>query len=184
MAWRDAFERCNGPRIDGVPLSNAGRDLAVGNVPASLTDFWLEVGVAAYVDRAFWFCDPAYYATYVERDRHIRGGYVVARNSFADLFVWKAGTLLLYTPTQGMLTTCGPHLDIWFEHALCAKTARTTYFRLRQHRSMQERHGAIASDECYGWVPIEAMGGSGELDTVQRLKLLPYLESARQALQG
>ena len=181
MSKFDEFEDSNGPRIGCQPLTPAGRKIIEGHLPKSFVDFWDETGVCGYVDGAFWFCDPSVYQAYADNNVDLSGSFVIGRNAFADLFVWHQEAIYGYTPLTGQKSELTPHVEIYFNKMFSSTHARKYLLRHAEFRAARARLGRAGADECYGYVPLPALGGSGEPDTLRRVKILPYLEIVRQA---
>ena len=66
------------------------------------------------------------------------------------------------------MTVLGTSVDAFLE-GLDDRDFQEAFLRLSLFDEVKQRLGACKPNECYGFVPALALGGSEEPDTVQRL---------------
>ncbi|MHC8440384.1 T6SS immunity protein Tdi1 domain-containing protein, partial [Bacteroides hominis] len=59
---------------------------------------------------------------------------------------------------------------------------RNFELKVSDFHKLVERLGLPAKDECYGYVPALALGGSKSLDNIQVVKMLPYIDMIAQMI--
>lgn len=144
-------------------------------VPADLIDLLRTDGFAFYGPRLFWTVDDAD----VEAARQawlpaFPQVSVLACGAFGQLFLWDGATvqvLLPHTAQVGLVAytvtqLCNEGLTpAWYiEDGLQPASAAAA----------ERAVGPLAPDEMYGYEPALALGGSGDLDTLRRYKLVEH----------
>ncbi len=56
------------------------------------------------------------------------------------------------------------------------------WFDLENYPVIQEKLGTPGYDECFGYSPLLAMGGSESIDNVRIVKTLPYIDISTQTI--
>ena len=179
-----------GPPAKALPMPAAELDALESRLPAELLAFWREYGLGIWLDGKFQFCRPADYAELVEQifegdpDLLPSATHLIGFSAFGELLLWNeqhervlvdlprlAARVRAFDvrkpndPAHFLLTTPLSLLgregsfDV-FEHDDAAEPlfARTL-----------ARLGPLALGQCYGFVPMLALGGSAKLDRIERL---------------
>lgn len=181
MGDLSGFEQGNGPPIGCKSVSDDEVLRWSGLLPDVILQHWKSAGRCGYAEGAFWFVNPDSYASAVSRLDRLKNPVVFGRTAFADLFLWSEGQMYYFTPEDQTYSKSGPYLETYFNVMLCEKTTRASLWRMRTFKSALKRLGPLGEDECYGYVPLPALGGSGKSDTLKKVKILPYLEIVRQS---
>jgi len=176
------FESCNQPRIGCRQATREEIDGWEGRVPAILLDHWRSVGWCGYADGAIWLTKPSDYEAYTATIDKLRRAPVIARTAFASLFLWLDEAIVLYTPETDQLSRGSRNPDIFFNSACCSQSVKKDLWDLADFRKLRKRLGPLEYDECFAPNPLPALGGSGDVSTMTKVKLLPFLEIARQAI--
>ncbi len=98
-----------------------------------------------------------------------------ATTAFGDILAWNLdGYIQLYKMTDGTseIIMCG---DDFFAQNIEDSAFQKTYFNLELFYDAQKKYGKILPDQCYAFIPIPALGGKKELNSIEVNPLLPYL---------
>ncbi|SCI51316.1 Domain of uncharacterised function (DUF1851) [uncultured Blautia sp.] len=98
-----------------------------------------------------------------------------ATTVFGDVVAWNLdGYIQLYKMTDGIseIVMCG---DEFFAQNIEDSTFQNTYFDLDLFYNAEKKYGKISPDQCYAFLPIPALGGKKELNSIEIQPLLPYL---------
>lgn len=163
------------------PPSEARRptdeDLAtLTDFPADLVALWKEHGWAGYGDGFYWTTDPRAFEDLVS-DWHglPRRAVVIGRDAFANLYLLHDGEVLQLNPHVDDWTMVAPTLDLFFRACLAMKSFREDYMWADLFREALQQHGPVAADECYGFFPALALGGSVDVASIRRVKMEEHL---------
>lgn len=181
MATYDNFVKLNGPASDCVPTPNLPVPGLVGSLPAGLEELWRRLGLCAYADGLLWIVDPAAFVPCLhEWFGPKKGMVVVARTAFADLFIWRRSGMTLLNPRVGRVARLPGQIELLFDHMLSRRHYVDDLCNREHFDSALPRLGKLSVNECYGYFPALAMGGSGEPQTLKRVGLFEHLSLLRQ----
>ncbi len=177
-----------GPPIERRDVPSSSIERYRGKLPDQLLVYWKEQGWCGYADGLFWTVDPEEYepvleawigdTPFMEHDAY----HLIARGAFGDLYFWgeKSGASLTISVPGA---TC-----VFKESQIIAEEAQTRkmqiFFAAMNRKGNDfdgmfvpalEKLGRLKHDEMYGFVPAMALGGSGELDQLEKLKAVEHL---------
>ena len=158
-----------------------------GRVPEQLLDLWQEAGRGTFCGGMVRLVNPADYQDFV--DRYFRKAW---NESAVPFLVTAFGDLFACVKSQ----TLGDHivfLNIRYgtfqilpnrPEILCNLHLfdKRHYYALDRYPEIREKAGTPQPDECLGYVPALALGGTEEDGNIQRVKLLPYIQEIAQAI--
>jgi hypothetical protein len=172
----DAF----GERHDCKPAPPERSTSYKGKLPELLLEFWDTEGYCGYRNGMFWFVDPDEYYEVLEEWKVVEH-IVFARNGFGDLFLWTANGLSILNVHLGDIYSIGSsRLDNFLNKLLIRESIINDLLYGKLYDKVVKKLGRIAPDECYTFVPALALGGSGTVDSVQRVKLKEQLSILAQ----
>ena len=182
----DAF----GPPVNAVPMAPAELEALAGRLPPELLAFWREYGLGMWLDGKFQFCRPTDYADLVRQifeddpDLLPSATHMVGFSAMGQLLLWNEQHKRVEVdlpwltarvdafdarkpggPTHFSLVTPLSHLDHEGSFDVFEQTdaAEPLFARARA------RLGPLDLGQCYGFVPMLALGGSAKLDRIERL---------------
>jgi hypothetical protein len=163
-----------------------------GHVLEPLIDFWRSYGWTSFINGQLWLPNPhdfdplieALFESDDEIDYH--KCHLVAYSAFGDLYIWSEDfRVIRISLPQGWLY-CRGITEAEFEGDLqklanfpLFGNVKTGYDSVDEngkplYKRAVKKYGALEPGECFGYVPALAMGGSGNLDEIQRVKALEY----------
>ena len=183
------YERFLENNADAIrqPVDAAEIAKYTGRVPEQLLVLWQEAGRGTFCGGMVRLVDPADYQAFV--DRYFRKAWNESAvpflvTAFGDLFACvksqplgdhivflniRYGTFQILPNRPEIL--CNIHL---FD--------KRHYYALDRYPEIREKAGTPQPDECLGYVPPLALGGTEEDGNIQRLKLLPYIQEIAQVI--
>lgn len=185
MASYDDFLKLNGPGSDCMPAPKLPIPGWVGSLPEGLEDLWRQLGLCAYAKGLLWIVDPGSFVPCLHEWFGPESGMIViARSAFADLFMWRESGMVTLNPRVGRLIELSGPIELFFDYALAKRSYRDGLCGREHFDIALPRLGKLSVNECYGYVPAQALGGSGEADTLQRVGLFEHLSLLRQLTSG
>ena len=183
-----------GPAHDRTDLSPRSVARYEALVPRRLQEWWTEQGLCGYGDGLFWFVDPADYESILRSllsDTPLANDdefTVIARNAFGSLWAWgrETGTLRI-SVAHGLVFSDRPprprrsqsQQESAFDVLLVTLTRRFADFYDNAGKPLfaraLKRLGRLAPDQMYGFQPALCLGGSADLENLQRVSVLEHL---------
>ena len=178
------FEKANGPRLDCQPAAPEIIRAYQDRVPDSLSAHWADAGFCGYAKGLLWITNPDDFTSLVkdwfgEQVNHL----VFARTALADLFLWSGSMVVLFNTQYGKPMEVSNRLEIFFNYSLCKKSVLDNLCSRATFAKARRRLGSLSHDECYGYVPAVALGGSETVESLQKVKLREYLAILAQAVR-
>jgi len=163
-----------------------------GRVPETLIDFWRAYGWTQFLKGRLWLPDPDDFAPLMEvlfegdPDIDPTTCHLIAYSAFGDLYIWSEQYQAInISPNQGWIYASGltdndfaddPNMIASFPFYSNVKTGYNAMDEKGKplYNRAVKKYGALESGECFGFVPALALGGSGNLDEIQRVKALEH----------
>lgn len=145
--------------------------------PAGAVEMWREHGTGWFSQGFFRIVDPAHAEEMLEGVYRLPPDSVVLfTTALADLVMWSDGFFYLLKwrwgvleilPREGSLETV---LEWMHDPELLEK-----YFSWLPYPEAAARDGVPALEECFGYVPLLALGGPSTADRLQRMGLWEHI---------
>ena len=98
-----------------------------------------------------------------------------AITAFGDIFAWNSdGYIQFYKMTEGTSTII-MRGDKFFIQNTADHEFQKAYFELDMFYAAKEQYGNLSPDQCYGFVPIPALGGKKDVASIQIEPSLAYI---------
>lgn len=163
--------------------------------PKELITLWQEVGLGTFGDGLFRIVSPDDYQdfvdTYIEdREKYFEYLLPFMTTAFGDIFVWVKDIcqnreyVIFINVRSGDWNIITSRMDLLFSLYIISEECLKRYFDLKvsDFSKLVDRLGLPAEDECYGYVPALALGGSKSLKNIQVVKMLPYIDMIAQMI--
>lgn len=145
-------------------------------VPAELVQIWQEDGLGTFLD------------DYLEllQDSYFRGGvaFPMFVTAFGDIITWEENAYV------GIVQYNIQDLDIMikrmnrFIEYVDDEDFKDDYFDIPLYKKAVAKHGELAYDECFGFVPLLALGGSKDVEHMDKVKVLEHIYLMYQLTGG
>ena len=163
--------------------------------PKELITLWQEVGLGIFSNGLFRIVSPDDYQdfvdTYIEdKEKYFEYLLPFMTTAFGDIFVWVKDIfqnreyVIFINVRSGDWDIVTSRMDLLFSLYIASEGCLKRNFELKvsDFHKLVERLGLPAKDECYGYVPALALGGSKSLDNIQVVKMLPYIDMIAQMI--
>ena len=159
-------------------------------VSEQLITLWKEVGLGTFCEGLFRIIEPDKYQAIVDDCYPMDGfGSVTPfiTTAFGDMFAYvrdcRIGDYVVFINVRyGTFKILSDQLDILFNIIFFNKGCLTSWFSLNEYHTIKSVKGIPASDECYGYVPALALGGTEVTDNIKILKTIPYIDMVLQSI--
>lgn len=151
-------------------------------VTPEIVALWRENGTGWFADGFFRIVDPAHAAERLEGAYPLpEGAVVVLTTALADLVVWVGGMFYLLKWRWGMLEGL-PHeggvddVVSWMRDPALLER----WFEWQPYPEAVARLGVPGLDECFGFVPLLALGGPNSADHLEVMDLWVHVALIHQ----
>jgi len=185
MKSYNSIERLLGAPIEGGNRSSTQLQKYEEILPAEIIQLWRRDGWCGYLGGTLWFVNPDDYIdilaewTISDTDNAL----VFARTAFADLFLYIRQQIFFLDVQYGDLFEIASGVDEMVGN-LADPDFREDCLKEQLFSTVHNRMGLLQSDECYMFVPVLALGGSGEAESVQKGKIREHLYLLSQVVLG
>jgi len=151
-------------------------------VPAELLEVWKQYGFGTFCDGYLKIVNPDDYTdlladTYQHNSTpapSLAAPLVLFATAMGDLLIWERGYLVLVDYRHGHTNSVGKNFKVLFRNF-----ADEGYLKHDLHwepyPAARERLGEPAFDECFGYVPLLALGGPEKVEHLQKVKLREHI---------
>jgi len=149
-------------------------------VPPELLEVWEQFGFGTFCDGYLKVVNPDDYADLLADTYQLTStpapapAIVLFTTAMGDLLIWERGYLVLVDYRHGQTTAISKGLDFFFEDLADGKTLAGE-FLWEPYPAARERLGEPAFDECFGYVPLLALGGPEKVEYLQKVKLREHI---------
>ena len=145
-------------------------------VPAELLQIWQEDGLGTFLDGYLKVINPDDYLELLQNS-YFRGeiSIPIFATAFGDIITWEKNEFL------GIIKYKDGTFDIFLENLslfikfLPDKSFTDDYFDIPLYKKAVAKHGQLAYDECFGFVPLLALGGFKDVDHMDKVKVLEHI---------
>lgn len=154
-------------------------------VPAELVQIWQEDGLGTFLDGYLKVINPDDYLELLQNS-YFRGeiSIPIFATAFGDIITWEKNEFL------GIIKYKDGTFDIFLENLslfikfLPDKSFTDDYFDIPLYKKAVAKHGQLAYDECFGFVPLLALGGFKDVDHMDKVKVLEHIYLMYQLTGG
>ena len=184
MTVFNKFTKTYGIGTDCRSISSTALSKYSQLVPDFLVQYWRDVGCCAYGNGLIWVIDPDDLVDVLDDwlgPNH--GAIPFCRSAFADIFVWSEGAVKSLATQFGKFDEIMARIDTFFDGPLCSDWYINDMLQKKLFHKAVKKLGALRYDECYAFEPVLALGGSGEIETIRKVKIREYLGVLSQIVE-
>ena len=95
---------------------------------------------------------------------------------FGDIITWEEGSYMMLINVKERDIHCLAKGMKYIWEDLSDDYFVNKYFELKQYEKAVAKHGELAYDECFGYTPLLAMGGSKKIANLKKVKIREHIE--------
>ncbi|WP_299251374.1 T6SS immunity protein Tdi1 domain-containing protein [uncultured Aquimarina sp.] len=145
--------------------------------PDEITFLLKEYSGDTFIDGFFSLVDPIEYEG-ILKDIYVpfkKPSNCFAKDAFGSLYLWENNSIKLINIRHGISEIIGRNPSVFFNLKMTDKGFLAKRLGIDSFYNAKERLGALAYDECYGYVPILAAGGAEKIENMQKVKLKEHI---------
>ena len=149
-------------------------------IPPELLEVWKQYGFGVFCEGYLKIVNPGEYADLLADTYQLTStpsptpALVIFATAMGDLLIWEDGFLSRIDYRHGEVEVVSKGLDFFFEDLADGETLPNE-FLWEPYPAARERLGEPAYDECFGYVPLLALGGPETVEHLQKVKLREHL---------
>jgi hypothetical protein len=146
------------------------------------SEFLKEHGVAGYDNGFIWSVNPYDFTDLAAEWRLKKTDHIIARTAFGDMFVWTGKKVLMVQVNYNKISEYGgDSIARLYDISFINPRAKRTMLLNDIFDKAVKKLGVLKPGECYGFVPAIPLGGKEDVNNLQKVELIPYLEMLAQA---
>jgi hypothetical protein len=148
-------------------------------LPLELIQFFKEYGIGTYMDGFLKIINPN------DFQDSLNEAYVNVNNkeivfgvtAFGDYLVWGGDSIRLIKFRYGTSSIIENDDDMtwFFDMDLAEDGYVEDNFSIQNYQLAKEKLGKLSIDECYGYIPILAAGGTEKVENLQKVKIKEHI---------
>ena len=145
-------------------------------VPVELIEIWKNKGLGTFLNGFLKVINPDDYSELV-RDSYFRGDIAIPifATAFGDMIVCEEGKYLrMVKYKDGVFITILENLPLFLQFVDEPDFA-DDYFELPLYTEAIEKYGLLDYDQCFGFVPLLALGGFKDMDHLDKVKIYEHI---------
>lgn len=147
-----------------------------GKLPAEILTVWQEYGLGTFYGGYLKVINPDDFQELVEKS-YFRGAVSIPvfATAFGDLITWEKGQFVgIITYRYGDSDIMMAGFDFFFEDLRDGELDEE-FFSIEQYQEAVQKYGALGYEECFGYVPLLALGGKESVEYLKKVKLKEHI---------
>lgn len=154
-----------------------------GKIPEQFIEIWKNYGFGSFLQGYFKTINPDDYIEFVRKSYFEKNCIPLLVTALGDIIVWERNEFIYilfyrYNDFDGISRGAK-----YFINDLVDKEFIEDCIKPKCFQDALQLLGAIAYDECYGYVPLLSLGGAEKPENLRKVKLREHLELMYQ-VQG
>jgi len=149
-------------------------------VPLELLEVWEDYGFGIFCEGYLKVVNPEDYADLLADTYQLTStpsssqALVLFATAMGDLLIWERGYLVRISYRYGQAETISRGLDFFFDD-LADNWTLSNELHWEPYPAARERLGEPAFEECFGYVPLLALGGPETVEHLEKVKLREHI---------
>ncbi len=145
-------------------------------LPVEIISLWKEKGFGVFYGGYLKVINPDDYISIV-RDSYFQGDVSIPifATAFGDILTWEEDKyvgILKYRYNDNDIISDGfKH----FYNIILDKEGASDFFTIDKYKKALKKYGDLKYDECFGYVPLLALGGSESTDNLKKVKIREHI---------
>jgi len=139
-------------------------------------------GISNFLDGFFWIINPKEYQDILDeiyiplKNPHI----CFAKDAFGGLYIWEDNSIFYVDIRFNYSKVIGRKPSVFFNSIMTDWSYFSNEVKEKNFKEAQEKLGKLADDECYGYVPLLALGGNEKVENLQKVKIREHISIIAQ----
>ncbi|MBC2303806.1 T6SS immunity protein Tdi1 domain-containing protein [Listeria booriae] len=144
-------------------------------VPEEILEAWQNYGFGTLMDGYLKLVNPQDYEEILEESsERYKDSVVLFTTAMGDILIWSEGYVRMLNYRYGIVKIIMSKFKFFFQ-SLESEKFKNDYLMWNPYQEAVKKLGIPAYDECFGYVPILALGGSEKVENLQKVKLKEHI---------
>lgn len=147
-----------------------------GKLPVEVIDIWREYGLGTFYNGYLKVINPNDYQELLEWS-YFRGDVSIPifATAFGDLITWEKNQFIgIVQYRYGESHIIADGFEFFMDDVKDGELDEE-YLSIRQYNAAVKKHGDLQYDECFGYVPILALGGKESVNNLKKVKIREHI---------
>ena len=156
-----------------------------GKIPVVLMEVWKRYGFGSFLGGYLRIINPNDYMD-ILKESYFRGdvSIPILATAFGDIITWEEGQYIRivkyrYNNFELMIGRFDLFLKLLRDEGFLRR-----FFTLADYVKAVEKYGELESDECFGYVPLLALGGAEDVEHLKKVKMKEHIAVITQLTGG
>jgi hypothetical protein len=148
-------------------------------LPETIISFWKEYGFGTFMDGYLKIINPEQYQEVFDTSYENKTNEIVfAVTGLGDFIVWAGDAIRFVNYRHGVDNIIQADGDFYFflNRNIVDEYCINTECKGKKYFSAKELYGKLEYDECFGYVPILAMGGKETVKNMRKVKIKDHIQ--------
>lgn len=148
-----------------------------GKLPDEYLDIWQEHGCGTFYGGYLKIIDPEDYRDLLENSYFLGNRAIpFLATAFGDLIIWEDNKYVVIVKYRyGERSVIESGFDFFMDDILFG-VLDEKYLSIKQYDAAVKKYGELEYDECFGYVPLLALGGKESVDNLKKVKMKEHIE--------
>ncbi|MGN0631733.1 MAG: T6SS immunity protein Tdi1 domain-containing protein [Ruminococcus sp.] len=165
--------------MDYIPVLNMEREIVEKYrkvIPQKLLELWENNGLGMFMDGYLKTINPDEYKGILNESYFNAANSIpIMATAFGDIITWEENKYVglvryKYGTSEIMISNYDLFLVLLNDNSFVNK-----FFQIDLYDKAVEKHGTLNYDECFGYVPIFALGGKATIEQVKKVKIREHI---------
>lgn len=148
-----------------------------GKLPDEYLNIWQEHGYCTFYGGYLKIIDPEEYQELLEKSYFLGNVSIpIMVTAFGDIITWEKDEfvgIVMYRYGENDIIQAGfKYLMMDIEYG----QLNEEYLSIKQYNAAVKKYGELEYDECFGYVPLLALGGKESVDNLKKVKMKEHIE--------
>lgn len=148
----------------------------VDKLPIELITFWKEYGFGTFYDGYLKAINPNEYKELIEKS-YFQGevSIPIFATAFGDLITWEKNQFVgIVKYRYGENDVISDGFDFFFDDVTDGELDEE-FLSIKQYKAATKKLGSLEYDECFGYVPLLALGGKESVSNLKKVKIIEHI---------
>jgi hypothetical protein len=146
-------------------------------LPEEIISLWKEKGFGVFYGGYLKVINPDEYIELVQKS-YFNGeaSIPIFATAFGDILTWEDNEyvgILNYRYNENDIISGS--FEFFYDY-IADEEYVAEYFAIKKYNEAVEKYGKLAYDECFGYVPLLALGGRESVDNLKKVKMKEHIE--------